>query len=283
VTSLHTSDASKAKPRAELGVRLVSAAVLGGVALIALVTSLWTFVALVVLAGVTLAWEWGRLVRKRAFDLAFYAHAMAIATVAIFAALQRPGLALGAGAVGATVIAFASPNRATAVWSVAGLLCTALATYILVWLRASESLGVVAVLYLLVVAWATDTGSYLGGRTLGGPKLAPRVSPQKTWSGLLVGILVGTLIGSMFATMLDATSALWLAGQTLLLAAMCQFGDLVESATKRHFDTKDTSRLIPGHGGLLDRLDSLLAATLAAGLIVALRPEADPAQALLIW
>jgi phosphatidate cytidylyltransferase len=141
---------------------------------------------------------------------------------------------------------------------------------------------VAAVLYVLVVTWTTDTASYVGGRSLGGPKLMPRISPKKTWSGFIIGTLTPALVGYAFAVLLGSTSPWRLALVSIGLALACQMGDLLESAIKRHFGAKDMSQLIPGHGGLFDRIDSLLLAAVVAGLI-ALRDPAAPGAGLLIW
>jgi phosphatidate cytidylyltransferase len=110
---------------------------------------------------------------------------------------------------------------------------------------------------------AADTGGYLVGRTVGGPKLAPRISPNKTWSGL-AGAVTGTiLVGLLTGFMLNHTNVLMLTLLSAGLGVVEQAGDLVESAFKRHFGVKDTSQVIPGHGGVLDRVDGLLAVAVA--------------------
>jgi phosphatidate cytidylyltransferase len=152
----------------------------------------------------------------------------------------------------------------------------------LVWLRGDEALGAIAVLYLFAVAWTTDTASYAAGRLIGGSKLAPHISPQKTWSGFFAGVLSASLVGLAFAMLLKSGSVLALILVSVALALACQMGDLLESWVKRRFGAKDTSKLIPGHGGLLDRIDGLLLAAVLAGLI-ALRDPAAPGRALLIW
>ena len=152
----------------------------------------------------------------------------------------------------------------------------------MVWLRSDQALGAVAVVYLFAVAWTADTASYAAGHLLDGPKLAPRISPQKTWSGFLAGALLPSLVGVAFATYLKSSSAPRLALVSVGLAVACQLGDLLESWVKRRFGAKDTSQLIPGHGGVLDRVDGLLLAAVLAGLI-ALRDPAAPARSLLIW
>ena len=163
-----------------------------------------------------------------------------------------------------------------------GIAYSVLPASAMVWLRADPELGAIALLYLLVVAWTTDSASYAGGRLIGGPKLAPKISPQKTWSGLIVGTLAPAAVGFAFALFLKDTSAWRLALVSVVIAAGCQIGDLGESAVKRRFGAKDMSNLIPGHGGLLDRIDGLLIAAIAAALI-AMRDPGNPGRGLLIW
>lgn len=140
----------------------------------------------------------------------------------------------------------------------------------LVWLRADPVTGRADWLFLLALVWASDIGAYVAGRAIGGPRLAPRISPGKTVSGALGGLLAAVLVGVVAAVILEASypaspgRAGLLAG---LLGVVAQAGDLGESFVKRQFGVKDSGRLIPGHGGLLDRLDALLAVALAASLL----------------
>ena len=263
-------------------VRLASAVVLAGIALGAVIASPWSFLALVVVAGGLLAWEWGSLTRGTGFDGTALIEAVCVTAVAILIALGHPDLALLILGGTAATIGFGAVSKTRAVWALAGLAYIAFPAAALVWLRSDPTLGLTAVLFVLAVAWTTDTASYVGGRLLGGPKLSPRISPKKTWSGFIVGTLTPTLVGCGFAAYLGNTSTLLLALVSIGLALACQLGDLLESAVKRHFGAKDMSQLIPGHGGLFDRIDSLLLASVVAGLI-ALRDLAAPGAGLLIW
>jgi phosphatidate cytidylyltransferase len=262
--------------------RLASAIVLALLALGAVVASPWTFAALVVVSGAIVAWEWARLVRGRGFDLIGIVQCAAVAAVAVFVTLGRPDFALIA--VGAALVATLGLGLLTDTlgWSLAGLAYSVAPAWSMLWLRSDSTYGALALLYLFAVAWTTDTASFVGGRTIGGPKLAPKISPRKTWSGLIIGTLTPALVGCAFAAALVDSSALRLALASIVIAAACQVGDLGESAVKRHFGTKDMSQLIPGHGGLLDRIDGLLIAAIAAALI-ALRDPASPGRGLLIW
>jgi phosphatidate cytidylyltransferase len=137
---------------------------------------------------------------------------------------------------------------------------------ILLWLGDSERDGRNTLLWVLAVVWATDIGAYAFGRWLGGPLLAPRLSPRKTWAGLIGGLGCAAVTGAAAAWLLGA-SPMWLAGVSAGLAIIEQFGDLAESLAKRRFGVKDASGLIPGHGGLLDRLDGFLAVIPAVALL----------------
>lgn len=266
----------------EVVVRVASALVLAAVALGATILSPWTFLLLVVVGSGLVAWEWGRLTRGNGFDGVALIEAVSVASVVILATLGRPELGLALLAAAAVAVAFGGPEASGRAWSLAGLAYAALPALALVWLRSDHVFGALAVLYLFAVAWTTDTASYIAGRLIGGPKLAPGISPQKTWSGFIVGALTPALVGVAFAAALDNTSAIRLALASVALALACQMGDLVESWVKRRFGAKDMSQLIPGHGGLLDRIDGLLSAAVLAALI-ALRDPANPGHGLLIW
>jgi phosphatidate cytidylyltransferase len=266
----------------EIVLRVVSAATLAALALGAALYSWWTFLALVVAGGGVVAWEWGRLTRGTDFDATALISAASTAVLSISVAMNRAGygfLVLGAAAA---AIAFSRDTSFSRPWVIAGLLYAALPASALVWLRNDEAFGAAAVIYLFAVAWTTDTASYAAGQLIGGPKLAPNISWHKTWSGFIAGILAPSLIGYIAARVLESGSALRLALVSVALAIACQFGDLLESWVKRRFGAKDSSHLIPGHGGLLDRIDGLMMAAVLAGLI-ALRDPAAPGRGLLFW
>jgi phosphatidate cytidylyltransferase len=262
--------------------RLVSALVLAALALGAAIASPWSFLVLIIVSGAIVAWEWGRLVRGAGLDRLAIIEVATVAAIALSITLGRAELAALAFLIGAGAIALLSLSSAHLGWSLAGLAYASGPAAALAFLRSDASLGAVAVLYLFAVAWTTDTASYAAGRLIGGPKLAPRISPRKTWSGFIVGALAPALVGCLSGLALKDSSAWRLSLVSVALALACQAGDLLESAVKRHFGAKDMSQLIPGHGGLLDRIDGLLIAAVLASLI-ALRDPASPARGLLMW
>lgn len=210
----------------DLRLRSASAAVLLPVALLCLWLGGIAWLALVLLAGCLMAWEWWSLWRRRHGES------------------RVPTLGLLAGAVYLLPAMVALP-----------------------WLRAAPEIGMINVLFVLLVVWTSDIGAYVAGRALGGPKLAPRISPGKTWSGAAGGTLAAVAVGVVLqlgwphGTMAQAMAV------TAGLSIVSQLGDLFESGVKRYYGAKDSSRLIPGHGGLLDRLDGVLAAAPAAALL----------------
>jgi phosphatidate cytidylyltransferase len=151
-------------------------------------------------------------------------------------------------------------------------------------LRADAEFGFVAVILLFAVVWTTDVVAYFVGRALRGPKLWPRVSPNKTWSGALAGTVASVVAAVALASMTTRTSLLAVVIVAAFLSIVAQLGDLFESAVKRRFGAKDAGQLIPGHGGLMDRLDGFLFAAAAAALFGSLREGMEAAaRGLLVW
>ncbi|MEW5728019.1 MAG: phosphatidate cytidylyltransferase, partial [Pseudomonadota bacterium] len=151
-------------------------------------------------------------------------------------------------------------------WAGLGALYVGLPSVALVWLRGDPEVGRETVFWLLLLVWATDTGAYAFGRLIGGPKLMPAVSPKKTWAGLVGGMICAGAVGLAVAAAVPLPNAAGLAVGSAMLAVVAQAGDLLESWVKRRFGVKDSSSIIPGHGGVLDRVDGLLAAGAAVAL-----------------
>jgi phosphatidate cytidylyltransferase len=206
------------------------------------------------------------------------------------AALSLCGFCLASGQIEAALVtvllgivsvAFICPGRRA--WVTAGLCYAAAAEIASVLLRLDQTWGFVALVLVLLVVWVTDMGGYFAGRGIGGPKLWPRVSPKKTWAGAVGGFIASLAIVAAFAAFgFGNMGSLLLLGMALSIAS--QLGDLFESAVKRRFGVKDSSQIIPGHGGLLDRLDGFVAAIVLAALIGILRAGVDGVgRGLMIW
>ena len=164
------------------------------------------------------------------------------------------------------------------VWTGVGAIYIAVASYALMVLRGDPDIGFTTVCWLFVLVWFADTGAFITGRALGGPKFAPQLSPKKTWSGFFGAVAFATLIGIATGHLLNI-EVLWrIAIVSGFLGGLSQFGDLLESWVKRQFDRKDMSNLIPGHGGLADRVDSLAAAAIGAWVL-----DGMAAESILKW
>ncbi|WP_088342514.1 MULTISPECIES: phosphatidate cytidylyltransferase [Rhodomicrobium] len=269
----------------ELSVRIYSALILVAVALFLTLTSLESFAVLITLFIAAMAWEWGRLVRNSGFDAAFFVQlaATAIASWAtVRGCLSCALFAVILGTIGVFAVRAFKDERPQAWWSAAGVYYAGLPAIALIWLRSDAAYGWQAILYIFAIVWTTDSAAYVFGRWLGGPKLAPRISPKKTWSGLIGGALAAGLAGLIFGILIGESNGR-LALLAIGLAAVAQLGDLGESALKRVFGMKDSSGLIPGHGGVLDRIDGLVVVAVAAGIIAWSLDPANPGRALLLW
>ncbi len=187
-------------------------------------------------------------------------------------------------AVGACLMAaFAGPGRR--IWAASGLVYASALIGALCLLSNDMSLGPRAILWLFAIVWGTDVFAYFAGRTLGGPKIWPAVSPGKTWSGTLIGIACGAVLGAFVGLkgLPGPVPLLHVFALSLITASVAQAGDMFESWMKRRFGVKDSGRLIPGHGGLMDRLDGFIAAAVFAVAIGLLHGGTSLAAGLFDW
>lgn len=270
----------------DLSVRLLSAAVMAVLALALTFHSLYSFALLVGLGSIILCWEWGRLVRAGALDELLVLHVISVLVVCGLAIYGEYKVALLVLLVGPSLKFALSDDRTAANLglSLLGVPYIGLPVLSLIWLRSDAEYGVMAVLYLFATVWSVDIFAYVFGRAIGGPKFAPRISPKKTWSGFLGGVSAGAIAGALLSLAVEGAEPLVLAGFSLLIGIFSQIGDLTESWIKRRFNIKDASNLIPGHGGLLDRVDGLMfGAVLAAVIAFLLSDGAGAGKALLLW
>jgi phosphatidate cytidylyltransferase len=250
----------------DLGPRVAAAVVLGLAALAAAWIGGFVFVAFWWIASVVMLWEWQRMVSSDRLMERVGAGVLGVGLAALFALHQS---VLGSTAAllltGCVVGWLASPPAR--IWAAAGALYAGALVVSLAFLRASPHYGLAAVLWLFAVVWGADIAAYFAGRLIGGPRLWPSVSPGKTWSGAVVGALAGAAFGLLLSGWSNRVDRLFWLG--LATAVVSELGDLFESALKRRFGVKDSSNLIPGHGGLMDRLDAFVAASAFAALVAA--------------
>jgi phosphatidate cytidylyltransferase len=269
---------------ADLGVRTLTSLLLVPVVL----ADVWLggewFRAAMVFLGVLIAFEWCLIAHGKGSGQ-FAIHVLAVACAVL--------LPTEIGFLPTVVMIFVFGGlsgaldrvrkRQSSAWTWLGPIYAALPVFALTVLRDHTSLGALAILWLLLIVWAADIFAYFAGRTIGGPKLSPRFSPKKTWAGLGGAVLGSAVVSMCFGLYFVPSSVVPLALLAALMALVEQAGDIFESAFKRHFGVKDSGTLIPGHGGIIDRVDGLLAVALAACIFGFLRNATEPAAGLLSW
>lgn len=276
-----TSASEQTSGPSNLQMRVMAALVLVPLALAGAYFGGWFWAALVTLTIVGLFGEWMMVIGNLKLNALLWG----------FAALGVAGILLGVGnyelanvAVALGLFAmFLFSERMHKSWSAIGLAYMAAALFSSILLRKDPVYGLQAIVFVFAVVWITDIMGYFVGRGVGGPKLWVRVSPKKTWSGALGGIVGSLIFAAAFAESGygPLMSMLMLA---TVISVISQAGDLFESAVKRRFDVKDSSQIIPGHGGLLDRLDGFMAAVLAAAIIGYMRGGVEHmGQGFLVW
>jgi phosphatidate cytidylyltransferase len=267
----------------ELPIRAISAVVLAPLAIGAAYSGGWPFVLFCALAAIGIWWEWAALAAGR--------EALALKAIGAGALLLATGFVMAGWiatttaclVIGALAVAAMAPSNARG-WIGAGVLYAGAMLVAPVVLRSDPDEGFLAIVFLFAVVWTTDIVAYFTGRAVGGPKLAPRMSPKKTWAGALGGACAAVIAAAAVAAAAkpDHWTALIVVGLGLSVAS--QAGDLFESVVKRRYGAKDTGRLIPGHGGLMDRLDGFIAAAVVAAILGLLRGGAEaPARGFLVW
>lgn len=265
-----------------LVLRVLSAIVLAPLAVGVAYMGGWPFALFWMLAALAVWWEWVRIIDPEGNHGALVLGACTLVLEMLLA---------GSGHVMMTLMIVALALFGIAVmamkdikWMAGGILYASALVLAPIVIRADEQFGFAAIVFLFAVVWSTDIGGYFGGRAVGGPKLAPAISPKKTWSGAIVGTAAAVGAAVAFARWQQGTSLVAIAIVAVVLSALSQGGDLFESAFKRHFGAKDASGLIPGHGGVMDRLDGFLVAALGAAIMGMLRGGLDNAgRGVILW
>lgn len=262
----------------DLSVRVISALVLIPVAIAAVWFGGYWYSVFIILMGIMVAREWTNIVHdndERQF-LFHVAAALIAGTISLgeISFLLIPWLA----SLGCTLLS----RKSWTVWKVIGVPYVALPILAFMVLRSDPNWGLKAIIWCMAIVWTADTAAYFAGRIIGGPKLAPKLSPKKTWAGL-GGAVVGAALASMVFSYFNALAYWPLAALAAQFALAEQAGDILESAVKRHHNIKDSGNLIPGHGGVLDRVDGLLAVVFIAAVMGYVHYAPNPAMGLLNW
>jgi phosphatidate cytidylyltransferase len=264
-----------------LWIRVAAALVLAPLAIAAAYAGSWWWIAPVTLLAIGLFVEWLTVVGSAREKSVVAAGVVALAVAGLCLGFARVELALAALALGIAATALLSVRQRR--WTSAGFLYAGAAQMASVLVRFDPATGFIALVFVLLIVWVTDIGGYFAGRGIGGAKLWPRVSPNKTWAGAIGGFGASLVIALGFAALGLGRS--WpLLMLAAVLSVVAQLGDLFESAVKRRFGVKDSSHIIPGHGGLMDRLDGYVAAIVLASIFGLLRGGVDGVgRGLMVW
>lgn len=259
-------------PHRPMALRVVSSIAMAVPAILVTLWGGWLFALVVGFCGALMAFEWNRIAYGERGQVSFALHLAALAAVIVLVQAGEARLALlSIGGFVPIGLGLARRDGLDPRWISLGLVYLLLPILALIWLRQTAVEPAASVLWLFAVVWATDIAALAAGRTLGGPRLAPRLSPAKTWAGLAGGTIGAGVTGFVGGWLIAGTPIWRLALAATLLAVLGQLGDLTESAFKRRFGVKDSSGLIPGQGGLLDRVDGLIFAVLAVAMLALLR------------
>ena len=243
-------------------IRVLSALVMLPVAIYIILNGGMAFFVLVTLLTVLILSEWNGICEKKPFSILFVIQALSAVLLLVEVKWGSPYLLVSLSSSLVAIIAVSYVVKASVPWAITGFLYALVPS--VAFILIGENVGGQVVLWMMIVIWSMDTGAYFVGKNVGGPKMSPTISPNKTWSGLIGGTITAMIIGYLYVHFVgdqniglfkNATILLILSG---LFAILSQIGDLAESAVKRKFAVKDSGAIIPGHGGIMDRVDGVL-------------------------
>lgn len=266
---------SLTKKKSGLMTRVLSALVMMPVAITIILSGGMAYVALVSLLSVLILYEWNAITRGKPLSAIFILQSAcvlyAIMTASHILVLDQSSHQVVQLGFIIALVGLTYMYHACIKFVILGTLYALLPAISLIWLRYNFDNGGFIVLWTMIIVWSMDTGAYFAGKNIGGPKMAPRISPNKTWAGLMGGMLLATLTGYTFHLYYGEhlVNPAWIIiPVAAFLALWSQIGDLFESALKRRFDVKDSGAIIPGHGGIMDRVDGVVFAAPAVALIL---------------
>lgn len=264
----------------ELRLRIISGIVMAVVVLAATWTGGLPFRLLSAAIALLVYYEWSTITRLAEIDFrgnAFgWAATAAACAMTVFGEAEMAFVTVCAAVIVSLLHALSFRRS---LWLPGGIAYAGLTALSLTAIRADDATGLIAMLFVFAVVWSTDILAYFVGRAIGGPKLAPSISPGKTWSGAIGGTVAAIIAGSALYLCFFPATGLWIPFVALVLSVFSQVGDLFESFLKRRFGVKDSSKLIPGHGGVMDRVDGLVFACFAAFLLGTAATVAGPSVA----
>lgn len=260
-----------------LQLRILTAAVLAPITILLIWLGGLSFRLLAIAIGFAIFYEWTTLSASKQNRSGLMTGWLVLAAAAVLLLLQMPAIQIFAILAAGSVFLFQRSN-----WAAGGLLYAGVPMICLAMLRGDTPSGLIAIIYLFALVWATDIAAYFTGRTFGGPKLAPKFSPNKTWSGAIGGVVAAMLAAAAVSYFGFDRVKYPMVVLAIALSVASQMGDLGESWVKRRFGAKDSGKLLPGHGGVMDRVDGLIVAAVVLYLIGALVTGADSPSAMFV-
>ena len=276
---MSTKSAEKKPLFKNVGVRAATALLFAAICIPPLYFGGWAWAVLVALLGGRMMWEWVRMSDPMPTRPAFIIPIVGVVIACFYMAQQNLLFALITAGIATILAALERSRRGGVLWSSLGYLYIVIPSMAIVGIRGVENgfatEGFSKLIYVILIVVAADVGAYFGGSYFKGPKLSPKLSPNKTWSGFFSGLTFGALIGGGVGHIIGLGFPLGF-GLAIPIVILSVLGDLLESGLKRRLNVKDAGELLPGHGGLLDRLDSLMMAIVGVVAILAVAPDLWP-------